>query len=86
MEVHVRCINAWKLFVLLLRLLLHKARRGGEAGQRAFHTRIGVFDRGDWLALLNDARRQSTSHKKGRIMESEAAKIRKQKIWSSKAS
>ena len=48
-------INAWKLFLLLPRLVLHKARRGGEAGERELRRRVTLFDAGEWGQLLDRA-------------------------------
>jgi hypothetical protein len=55
----VQCIRAWKLFLLLPRMLLHVARRGGEAGERELRKRIVQFDGGNWFELLVEAHRQS---------------------------
>ena len=46
------CARAWKLFLILPRMLLHKTRRGGEAGKRNLQERIRLFDAGRWDLLL----------------------------------
>ena len=38
---------AWKLFLLLPRMLPHTTRRGGDAGAQNLRRRIATFDRGD---------------------------------------
>jgi len=40
-------------------MLLHVARRGGEAGERELRKRIVQFDAGNWFELLVEAHRQS---------------------------
>ena len=57
-ELHT--VRAWKLFILLPRLLLHVARRGGEAGEREFQKRVVLFDEGRWVELLVQAHQQAT--------------------------
>ena len=41
-------IQAWKLFCLLSRLLLHRLQRGGRSGNNELKQRISKFDRGEW--------------------------------------
>ena len=53
--------RAWKLFLLLPRLLLHKTTRGGKAGERNLRQRISLFDAGCWDVLLRDARELAVS-------------------------
>ena len=48
----VSVVQAWKIFLLLPRMLLHKAKRGGEAGERERKRRIELFDAGQWDELL----------------------------------
>ena len=45
-------VRAWTLLLLLPRMLLHTAQRGGEAGERELRKRIAMFDSGQWLQLL----------------------------------
>jgi len=45
-------VAAWKLFLLLPRMLLFTTARGGSAGQRDLARRISLFDSGCWDALL----------------------------------
>ena len=56
--------EAWSLFVLLPRLLLHPVGRGGKEGARDLRRRVTLFDAGEWARLLdmcrdNAERRQS---------------------------
>ena len=50
------CVRAWKLFLLLPRMLLHATKHGGEAGERELRRRIHKFDAADWGSLLDLAR------------------------------
>ena len=45
-------VRAWKLFLLLPRMLFYKSKRGGKSGDRALKTRIRLFDEGKWDVLL----------------------------------
>ena len=52
------CIRAWRLLLLLPRLLLHPAGRGGESGRKILQGRIRKFDAGNWSELLESSRRR----------------------------
>ena len=54
-------VRAWKLLLLLPRILLHTAQRGGEAGERELHKRIELFDDGQWAELLRRSRQRQVS-------------------------
>ena len=43
---------AWKLFLLIPRMLLQPTDERGEEGKAIFQERMRLFLRGDWLALL----------------------------------
>ena len=49
-------VAAWRLLLLLPRLLLHRTTRGGEAGARDLRRRVHLFDEGQWRQLLEQAR------------------------------
>ena len=53
---HENKVLTWKLLMLLPRLLLHHAARGGESGARELRRRIALFDAGEWDALLTKCR------------------------------
>ena len=44
--------RAWKAFLLLPRLLLHKPPRGGLIQKKRLEERLELFTRGNWLSLL----------------------------------
>ena len=46
--------GAWKLFLLVPRMLLQPTELQGEAGKVTFHDRMRRFLRGDWEGLLKD--------------------------------
>ena len=54
--------RAWKLFILLPRLLLFKTSRGGKAGERNLRDRITLFDTGQWDILLRESQDFALSH------------------------
>jgi len=49
-------VAAWTLFMLLPRLLLYKAGRGGKNGARELQRRVTLFDAGQWDVLLDASR------------------------------
>ena len=49
-------LRAWKLFLLLPRMVLCPTGRGGEAGARILRRRVRMFDDGQWGALLQASR------------------------------
>lgn len=53
---------AWKLFLLLPRLLLYPSQRGGTAGTRNLKARIQLFDEGRWDLLLERAHSTVRGH------------------------
>lgn len=48
--------RAWKLFLLLPRMLLSRTKHRGEDGKSEFFSRLRAFQRGDWLTLVQQAR------------------------------
>jgi hypothetical protein len=50
------CEQAWSLFLMLPRLLLHSTRRGGAAGDRDLKRRVALFDAGHWDKLMELSR------------------------------
>ena len=48
--------RAWKLFLLLPRMLLSRTKRRDEDGKAEFFARFRAFQRGDWLKLVEQAR------------------------------
>ena len=50
------CARACRLFVLAPRMLLARVGQKGPEGRKALLDRVGAFQRGDWLALLQAAR------------------------------
>ena len=53
----VRQMRAWKLFLLLPRMLLHRKARGGAIPKHKLEERFAWFVAGRWLDLLESARR-----------------------------
>ena len=49
--------RAWKLFLLLPRMLLSRTKYQGEDGKAEFFSRFRAFKRGDWMTLVQQARR-----------------------------
>ena len=49
--------RAWKLFLLLPRMLLSRTKYQGEDGKAEFFSRFRAFKRGDWVTLVLQARR-----------------------------
>ena len=48
--------RAWKLFLLLPRMLLSRTKSKGDDGKKEFFARFRSFQRGDWLTLVQSAR------------------------------
>ena len=70
----VRVGRGWKLFLLLPRLLLYWAPRGGLIPKPKLMSRLELFNRGDWRQLLEANRnccRQAAalSHRRNRSSE-----------------
>ena len=63
--------RAWKLFGLVLLMLLHRPRGSGSVGRDELAQRADDFAQGHWIALLRNARR-SVVEVRGRIAKSEA--------------
>ena len=55
----VERVQAWTLFLLLPRLLLHRTARGGAGGARELRRRVRLFDEGQWNVLLEECRREA---------------------------
>ncbi len=53
------CTRAWRLLLLLPRLLLHPAGCVGESGRKIFQGHIRKFDAGDWSELPESSRRST---------------------------
>ena len=45
-------MSAWKLFLLLPRLVLHRSSRGGIISKKTLQERFHRFARGEWLQVL----------------------------------
>ena len=68
-------VAAWTLLMLLPRLLLYRAGRGGKNGARELHRRVALFDAGQWDVLLDASRATSaTSHRQAAPRSPEAAR------------
>jgi hypothetical protein len=52
--------RAWKLFLLLPRMLLHRVGRGGDAGKRLLQQRVRTFDSGGWGIFCKPVTRASS--------------------------
>jgi hypothetical protein len=48
--------RAWTLFVLMPRMLLHRPPCRGKAGKQVISQRFDLFEEGDWVRLVADAR------------------------------
>jgi len=48
--------RAWKLFLLLPRMLLSRSKERGDDGKLEFFSRFRSFQRGDWVKLVQQAR------------------------------
>ena len=68
--------RAWKLFLLLPRMLLTRTRMKGEDGKNEFFSRIRAFHRGDWLTLVQQARLPKRKKKAQRAGLDVDAKLR----------
>ena len=55
----VRVERGWKLFLLLPRMLLHRASRGGLIPRPKLMNRLELFNRGAWRELLEASRKCS---------------------------
>ena len=72
-----QCNEAWKLFVLLPRLLLHHTSHGGDAGQRELTQRVVWFDTGQWDKLYASAEKsRAKTGRRPRQQESSDHKLR----------
>ena len=49
-----RSAAAWKLLVLIPRMLLRPTRVQGQEGRRVFQERMEAFERGQWRQLLQE--------------------------------
>ena len=52
----VELARAWKLFLLLPRMLLSRTKYKGEDGKAEFFDRFRAFQRGEWVKLVQQAR------------------------------
>ena len=50
--------RAWKLFLLVPRMLLHRPKGTGQIGKEELLARLDRFEGGDWLTLLASAEAQ----------------------------
>ena len=57
--------RAWKLFLLIPRLLLFTPEAAGRAGRREFDERVAKWSRGDFKGLLAQAHARGKGHQKG---------------------
>ena len=51
----LRQSRAWKVFLVLLRLLLHKPPRGGLIQKKRLEERLELFAHGNWFSLLRES-------------------------------
>lgn len=62
--------RAWKLFLLVPRMLLRRAPSSGAAGRAEYQRRLTAFHAGDWPTLLAEARgTQSAPRRPGSLPE-----------------
>ena len=73
----VSCEQAWKLLILLPRMLLFKTKRGGSAGERDLRRRVAMFDGGQWAQLLDESRRSVSAM----MRTSSTEQKRLSKLW-----
>ena len=59
--------RAWKLFLLLPRMLLSRTKYQGEDGKAEFFSRFRAFKRGDWVTLVLQARRPKRKKQSQRV-------------------
>ena len=59
--------RAWKLFLLLPRMLLSRTKHKGEEGKSEFFSRFRAFQRGDWVRLVQQARLPKREKKAQRV-------------------
>ena len=55
-------IRAWKLFMLVPRMLLTKTPRGGAVSKAKLAERCDAFARGDWMLLVKASRADAQSN------------------------
>ena len=71
--------RAWKLFLLLPRMLLSRTKSKGDHGKKEFFARFRSFQRGDWLTLVQNARvkrKQKTQRVDGTVESAVEARLR----------
>ena len=76
--------RAWKLFLLLPRMLLTRTRMKGEDGKNEFFSRIRAFHRGDWLTLVQQARlpkRKKTAQRAGLDVDAKLRAAEQRARW-----
>ena len=79
-------VAAWTLFMLLPKLLLYKAGRGGKYGARELQRRVTFFDVGQWDVLLDTSRAtRATSSRQTAPRFPEAAREAKPRAASARA-
>ena len=59
----VRSARAWKLFLLLPRMLLQRTEVTGKAGKLVYEERCAQLAKGDWKSLFGTARTAALSKK-----------------------
>ncbi len=67
--------RAWKLFLLLPRMLLSRTKVKGEEGKSEFLARVRLFHRGEWVKLVQQARlpkRKKKAQRGDRVTEVDA--------------
>eukprot|EP00973_Karenia_brevis_P055719 7748744-Karenia_brevis.AAC.1 len=67
---------AWKLFVLIPRMLLRRTAQDGEEGKKEFLERMRRFNRGDWTELLLEAAASGRGEQHGRQLDKEETEQR----------
>jgi hypothetical protein len=61
-ETQQQSVRAWKLWLLLPRMLLHRPTGVRTLPKPEWHARITAFQAGEWLALLRAAQDSTTSN------------------------
>ena len=68
---------AWKLFLLVPRMLLRPTDERGEAGKHVFQHRMRRFQKGEWLPLLEEAASSNRDRPASKVLDAEAVAQRR---------
>ena len=72
--------RAWKLFLLLPRILLFRQGRGGLIPQNKLRERFAMFAEGHWTTLLRQRQATATTHKAGALRRRRRG-LNAHKLW-----